>query len=543
MQLRNLPLSFLFLLMLSLAANAELPVEVRADLLKDEIVNAVRAQEFNRAQNKIGEYRSLGLKMPAALVLLDAKVSAKRNDLVGANDLLEGYFSTFGKTDSGYNSALKLYQQVSGPAKQQRREQAAEKARLAKIKVAADKLAAERAAAAKKIADAKALRAGNIKACQNNDYDGCFAAGYRSKNGMGGPMDHELAIYYYKKACDGGHNGGCNNLGILYKNGYTNPNTGNIIRSASPLYLTLFENACTRTPSTTSGKAVKHGCNNWANELKKGDHDIYHLRTLYQRSCKEGNKPACESFKEMHTLVVADQKANIAKCEDENAEACHRAAEVYRTGIVDAESSYVTNRLYIKACDGGVAESCRQRGYYYQRQSEGFTSAYVRFKRGCELGDGPSCSQQQAIESESEKKIGFYATGCDDGGMTDCYKLGRLYLAGDEVIEDWEKGYRISARACELGELYSCYEVGFGMKQGRSGTDQLDQSLAAEYLKRACYIKKKADSGFKGFSCRLLGEVYLEGELVERSERKAKKYFKLGCKAEDEDSCRELKKL
>jgi TPR repeat protein len=72
---------------------------------------------------------------------------------------------------------------------------------------------------------------------------------------------------------------------------------------------------------------------------------------------------------------------------------------------------------------------------------------------------------------------------------------------------------------------------------------RLDPNVSRSEPKTFLHIKRIADSGFKGFSCGLLGEVYLEGELVERSERKAKKYFKLGCKAEDEDSCRELKKL
>lgn len=76
------------------------------------------------------------------------------------------------------------------------------------------------------IAD-KAYKAGDYQkafkhfkiACDNGVYLGCNNLGLLYKNGQGVRQNYKEAFKYYKLACDNGEYGGCNGLGILYENG------------------------------------------------------------------------------------------------------------------------------------------------------------------------------------------------------------------------------------------------------------------------------------------------------------------------------------
>ena len=136
MQLKTL----LFAVVLAVTFNfadskAQLPKEVQADILQDDIVTAIKRKDFVSAKNNIAKYRALGIALPPAIMIIDAKVAAALNEPIRAKKILEEYFKAHGKSDSGYQSALQLYKDLRPKIAQAQRIKAAlEKAEIAKYK-------------------------------------------------------------------------------------------------------------------------------------------------------------------------------------------------------------------------------------------------------------------------------------------------------------------------------------------------------------------------------------------------------------------------
>jgi TPR repeat protein len=86
--------------------------------------------------------------------------------------------------------------------------------------------------------------------------------------------------------------------------------------------------------------------------------------------------------------------------------------------------------------------------------------------------------------------------------------------------------------ACSRRELRACSYLGTILWKGLSGPP--DPIGAASLFMRAC-------SPIAGEACRSLGEMYRAGEGVpEANERTALRYFRKGCRAGDEYSCKRL---
>jgi len=92
--------------------SADLPPEVQADLLQDAIIQNINEKNFAAAKSNIAKYRALGVNVPPAIMMIDAKVAVALKDPLRAAKILEDYFNTFGTKDSGYQNALGLYKKI-----------------------------------------------------------------------------------------------------------------------------------------------------------------------------------------------------------------------------------------------------------------------------------------------------------------------------------------------------------------------------------------------------------------------------------------------
>lgn len=102
------------------SAQANLPVEVRADLLQNRIIAHLESGELTEAKEALAEYRKLDIQMPITLILVDAKIAANLGEHGRAKSALEEYLGRAGRTATGYQEALTLYADAEKRAKDQK---------------------------------------------------------------------------------------------------------------------------------------------------------------------------------------------------------------------------------------------------------------------------------------------------------------------------------------------------------------------------------------------------------------------------------------
>ena len=93
-------------------ASSELPVDVRADILLQEIIRAAKSGQSTVALKKIDDYRQLeeeGHKTPPAVLFFEAKQASKVGQHDRAFVALEAYLAVANHSESTYNEAVKLY--------------------------------------------------------------------------------------------------------------------------------------------------------------------------------------------------------------------------------------------------------------------------------------------------------------------------------------------------------------------------------------------------------------------------------------------------
>ncbi|MGB3805858.1 MAG: hypothetical protein WA936_01525 [Erythrobacter sp.] len=99
---------------------ANLPVEVRADLLQNRIIAHLESGELTKARDALDEYRKLDVMMPITLILVDAKIATNLEDHERARSALEEYLNRADRTSAGYQEALTLYADAGERAKEQK---------------------------------------------------------------------------------------------------------------------------------------------------------------------------------------------------------------------------------------------------------------------------------------------------------------------------------------------------------------------------------------------------------------------------------------
>lgn len=143
---------------------------------------------------------------------------------------------------------------------------------------------------------------------------------------------------------------------------------------------------------------------------------------------------------------------------------------------------------------------------------------------------------QKAYDNEDvEKAVSLWQRGCDGGGTEACVKLGNLYAKGREVERDWEKAEKLFKKACDAGDMRGCNNYASTLYKNNEETEELTRRVAGIY-------EKTCKKGF-GMSCYNLGEYYLKGKGVERSEEQALALYKESCSKGYARGCFDLANL
>jgi formylglycine-generating enzyme required for sulfatase activity len=125
----------------------EFPPSVQADLLRNKILDAAKADDLSEVLADIDAYKRLKVDLPPVLLLIEAKAAHKTGDATRAESALAAFMKAADRNSPTYNQAIALYPEYARladaakkedaqRAEQERNQQAAEKARANKIAAA-----------------------------------------------------------------------------------------------------------------------------------------------------------------------------------------------------------------------------------------------------------------------------------------------------------------------------------------------------------------------------------------------------------------------
>jgi TPR repeat protein len=238
--------------------------------------------------------------------------------------------------------------------------------------------------------------------------------------------------------------------------------------------------------------------------------------------------------------------------------------------------------LYKNLCDTSNAQACGVLGEIYYDETPGernVSEAKIVLKKGCDRGAKEACVNLGRIfESADAAKKNYslagalYKQGCDAGNMAGCAHLGSMYYNGTGVIQDYSQAIVLLTVACDADNSYACINLGTAYEEGH-GVRQ-DSFRAASYYKRVClkedahgciklqavfdanryyWISQHPDLEPTGdqsvaaykrgcsrndqFSCSLLGDAYVWGQLVPKDIPRGMRLLRSSCDAKIADAC------
>src|SRR5262245_8348660 len=106
-------------LLVSSSALADVPPQVKADLLTQQLTKAVKAKDNEAILSIAAEYEKIGVQAPPAVRWVEAKAADNTGNALRAFTALEQYFKTASRNDPRYREALALYEKVQVEGKAQ----------------------------------------------------------------------------------------------------------------------------------------------------------------------------------------------------------------------------------------------------------------------------------------------------------------------------------------------------------------------------------------------------------------------------------------
>jgi uncharacterized protein len=472
-------------------AVADLPKQVQADLLQDDIIAALKNNAMQEAKSAIRKYRALGIDLPPTIMIIEAKVAIAMKEYLVAKKVLEQFFKETGTKHKSYKNALELYKLVREPAAKIEKEQK------------------RQAAINKKKSELQAIVKNLENQCNRGYGDKCTNLGYKYDIGKDVAVNEQLAFKYYKKACDLKSSAGCNNLGSFYQSG--RGTTVDLKRAAE-----LYKWACDK-------HNIKYGCSNLANLYKYGlgvKKNPARARKLYAKSCNAGKKVDC---KQLELIPKTDEEKfdeNYKLCNQNKSEACALVGLAYSTGKGAPHNGYEAEDYFKKSCKLSSGLGC----YHAGKKAKHFvTDRYRYYKKSCRLGNSLGCKALEEVKVQLDKDNTPLEKSCNQGRGSDCTTLGERYDSGYVAVLDDVKAVSLFKKACELNDAKGCNFLGVMTENGEGTTANPKQAVKL--------YKKSCNGGYVQKGCNNLGISYEQGKGIKKSYSKARKYYKLSCEA------------
>ncbi len=365
------------------------------------------------------------------------------------------------------------------------------------------------------------------RGCQlDPKYCGTLAEFYRLGFGITTGKDQVKATANYKKACDNGGLGWCQNYGERAAEGNGMPKNLDIaIAALEKACMGRYMGSCgpgarfliDKDDHARAFKLAKQGCDD-----SDGD-SCYRVGWLY-----EAGKGAPE--KSAETAV----KFYETSCNFDSPIGCNGLANMKFAGVGTAENKSEAFGLYKKACEGNskelFIESCKKAakmatdGDGVPKDHKG---ALALYSRACEYKAAESCRMLPALNLQLGGKpddvTKVLEAACKGGFDEACFAHGDV-LSGSESEGNKRAGYEIFREACTRKSEVGCIRQADMLANGTGVTKDL--AKAEELYKTTC------DSGYN-YACNGLGNLFL----LNKKGEQAFPYYKRACEAGLADGC------
>lgn len=369
------------------------------------------------------------------------------------------------------------------------------------------------------------------KTCNSGHTESCYMLAHIYDEGLGVKQDIDRAATLYKITCNQGDMDACVGLGYLYHHKHNDSDT-------KKEAIQLFQRACDNDK--------QDGCYNIGIMYKNGEgvkQDHATAFEFFKRSCEKGHQLSCISlasyYDDGHITPKDTNKAIAlyeAACADEYYQGCHNLGVTYHSS--QEYEKALSN--YTKSCSNDMFDSCVNLGSMYERGQgvdKDIQKSRELYKKACDAEQHQGCNNLALSLSESnnikDQEIGLklFKQNCDNKNLESCYNMGRIYLIGRGVKEDYPRALKIFASTCDEGLAISCNNLGVMYAHG-FGTKQ-DSQRAIQLYERACNQEEMN-------GCDNLGAAYQYGKHVKKDIKRAAHYLDLGCKYGSTTSCKSL---
>ena len=292
-----------------------------------------------------------------------------------------------------------------------------------------------------------------ISGCNLNSPKKCYDLGkYEFQMGQ-----YQKAFNSFNIACKATLSGACFNAGLSLM----------MLHNNSEKSKGFFELSCSNNDPK--------GCL-FAGIIYKNQGNGRLTKQYLKKSCDLQDSVGCltlaDYFKEKKIILMAKQFYEKG-CNLKSPESCHELSYLLAKQGDDISSMQAAKG----ACILGFSKACYNVGFMAQKITNCQEKPMVFFKKACDLGLSVGCIKVY----EKNKSITYLKKSCDLGDKLGCKKVS-------EVLYDKKKfneSIKFAIHACKLGELKSCYNVGY--LKSKNG----DKESAKVFFKYSC------DKGFK----------------------------------------------
>lgn len=221
-------------------------------------------------------------------------------------------------------------------------------------------------------------------------------------------------------------------------------------------------------------------------------------------------------------------------CERGDLVACHNVALAldFDASSSDAQRE-LARSLYLRACDNGIALSCRRLADQAAAQPGASDDAGEAIMiAACARGDVDSCVHVASGRIERglvDDGMGRLLDLCHQKSSRACMELGRHYLEGTSGHADPVMADRLLEGPCAQGSPVACR---------MRAEAQLAQATSADaILKETITIFGQACLGSDARACRRLAGLYHAGVGVDQDDRYAESLLKNACSFALTDDC------
>lgn len=291
-------------------------------------------------------------------------------------------------------------------------------------------------------------------ACEASFALACYDRAVLADEGLEGPGQREVALEFYRKACEAGHDPGCARTTLL------------------------------------SSTAPTEGPAQWKEACEGGELFFCIQMGLYlseNDSIEEPEESAKHYFQR--------------SCTEDHREGCYWLARYYDQ-LPQGYDNQEIEGLYAKACQGDVARSCSALGRRLDARDAPKDELEPVLARACALGDGNGCFHRGSFHhnrGEVEQAIQGWESGCDLWNAASCHRLGQLLLREEE-----RSPLHSFQRACQLGLPEACFNqaVYLNTTQSPPPFEQtrplLERACTGEHLQSCAFLASMLRNGQGG---------------------------------------------